>query len=129
MQYIQSSEILKHTQDHLRKLKLTEKSCTLLFFLNQNYSIVSTHTYLKNIGKPLLISEIFIPGFYVHASYVTLVKYSPNRKRIKPTKEEIEFYKKLKKTEKSFGIFLQDFLIISKNNYFSFYENRIISHV
>lgn len=129
MTCIQSFEIYNYTQNNLKKLSLTEKDCVLLFFLDTNYSIISTHTYFKNLKKPLSVSEVFIPGFYVHATYVFLVAYFPNRKNLLPKNEEAEFYSKLKKTEKSFGIVLQDFLIISKKSYFSFFKNKITSHV
>lgn len=129
MTCIQSSEIYNYTQNNLKKLSLTEKNCNLLFFLDKNYSIISTHTYFENLEKPLTITDVFIPGFYVHASYVILVAYFPNRKNLLPKNEETEFYSKLKKKEKSFGIVLQDFLIISKKSYFSFYKNKITSHV
>ncbi len=130
-------------KDVLEKLtheRKCEKNIAVIFFLNKHREIISTHRHIFFEKSQLKMSDIFIPAFYVSASFLILahIKNRENHKEnleqkeklqtnsLQPTQFEKELTNKVITAGNFLNIKLLDHLIVTKKTYYSFHESGII---
>ena len=104
----------RRAEEHVYMIALNTKSRPLGIFE------ISHGTVNLSICNP---REIFIKALLCGAAGIILVHNHPSGD-IKPSKEDMEVYKRIKEAGKIIGVELIDNIIVA-NGYFSFHENGI----
>lgn len=129
----------KDVLEKLTQERHCKKNITVIFFLNSKKEIISTHRHIFVEKTQLTMGDIFIPAFYISASFLILA-YIKNtgyltifdtekvrdQKSLQPTQHEIELTNKIITAGNFLNIKLLDHLIISKNTYYSFHESGLV---
>lgn len=123
-----NNKILK-PKDLLKKVskeKLKSKNTIVIFYLDINKNIISSHKkkYLEKFN--LNVSEVFIPAFYLGAKFIVIANVMPKNYKSKVSKYEKRIVSKIFKASCFLNVFLLDYLVVSKNKYYSFHESDII---
>lgn len=110
----------------LKKERNQVENSFVIFFLDSDKKILSTHrrTFLE---KPKIkISDIFIPAFYLEAQFLIIATVIPDRKKHLPNDFEIKQAQRIFSKGCFLNIQLLDYLIISTQGYYSFHEGGIM---
>ena len=123
-----NNKILKPTDllKNISKERLISKNTIVIFYLDINKNIISSHKkeYSQNIN--LKVSDVFIPAFYLGAKFIVIANVMPKNYKCKTNKYEKQTVKKIFKASCFLNVFLLDYLVVSKNKYYSFHESNII---
>lgn len=104
-----------------------KKEYTRVFYLNArdeeiNRDLLSIGTLNSSLVHP---REVFEPAIKDHAAKVVIVHNHPSGK-VSPSKDDIEITNRLVKSGNILDVKLEDHIIVSKNNFYSFKENKLI---
>ncbi len=122
-------------KDVLEKLsheKKCDKNIAIVFFLNDKKEVLSIHRKLFSKETKLTMSDIFIPAFYLSASFLIIVHVKNQnggeieKTILQPTDLEINLTHKIITAGDFLNIKLLDHLIVTKNIYYSFHESGIV---
>lgn len=120
-------------RDVLEKLsheRRCKRNISVIFFLSEKKEIISIHRYIFFEEPQLKMNDIFIPAFYVAASFLILAQVKNGNtnqtKSLQPTQFEIDLTDKIVTAGVFLNIKLLDHLIITKKAYYSFHESGII---
>lgn len=104
------------------------KNVVIIFFLNHKKEIISTNRHFISRKSQLTLGKIFIPAFYVSASFLIIIhiKNKPTTTTEQPTQHERKLTTKIAETGQFLNIQLLDHLLVTKKTYYSFHESGII---
>jgi len=116
-------DILEQVKD-IKNKKQEHFLCLSLDWANRliNKRIVTIWLLTKSLVHP---REVFVWAIEDRANSIIVVHNHPSW-IIKPSKEDIEITMRLQKTSEIIGIKLKDHIIITKNEYYSFLDNKLL---
>lgn len=98
----------------------------IIVILNNNNKVVSIQNFIRNNDLlKVKIVEIIKHLIKSSAKKFLLIHNHPN-KLIDPSLEDLNFIKLLKEEIKKFNLILVDSIIVSEDDYFSFYESNLL---
>ena len=108
------------------KEKLKTKNTVVIFYLDINKKIISSHKkeYLKKYD--LNVSDVFIPTFYLGAKFIVIANVMPKNYKCKVSECEKKTVNKIFKASCFLNIFLLDYLLVGASQYYSFHESKIL---
>lgn len=122
--FINSPEDVLKEVDHIRENKKENFICLYLDARNKLIykETVSIGTLNANLVHP---REVFEPAVRNLAAQIIVVHNHPSGDS-EPSEDDLEITKQLTKAGKILGIEVADHIIVTKNNYFSFKDGRLI---
>ena len=112
----------------LKNYAVSEKEHFLLVTLNGGHEIIQIHVITVGTLNRTLIHprEVFTAAMRDNAAAI-IVSHNHPSGNCEPSDEDIEVTETLEKVSVIMGIELLDHVIVSRGNYFSFLENRMIN--
>lgn len=117
----------KDIWEELRDYRDKKKEYFFVYYLDSrnteiNRELISVGTLNQNIAHP---REVFEPALRYLAAQIILVHNHPSGE-LEPSEEDLHLTKNLTKAGKFLGIEVIDHVIIAKDGYFSFAEEKLI---
>lgn len=121
-----AKSIYRHYGKHLKKAK---KEIVAIIMLNSR--LLPIHDAVVSIGSlttaPIHPREVFIPAIRASAAAIILIHNHPSGNP-HPSKKDIEITQTLDQAGLIIGITLLDHIIFGHTGYFSFVDERLLSH-
>ncbi len=117
-------KIFKHFKSELTGIN---QECFYCLYLNQQKMLIDKKLLFKGTLNKSLVHprEIFKEAYLASAAYIICIHNHPSGNVI-PSSEDINITNNLVEIGKIQGIPIIDHIIVSDNNYYSFYENELI---
>jgi DNA repair protein RadC len=108
------------------KYKFKDKNTAVVFYLDINKKIITSHQkdYLEKLD--LNVSDIFIPAFYLDAKFIIIANVMPQNYKCSVNKYQEKIVNKIIKASCFLNIVFLDYLVVSKKKYISFHESNVI---
>ena len=104
------------------------KNTLAIFFLDSDKNLISLQKQ-NLLQLTANMSDIFVPACYLDAKYIIIAMLVPKRRTQNPTAFEQRQVQKIYTASKFFNINLLDYLLISKNKYYSFHEAGVLQRL
>ena len=104
-----------------------KQECFYCIYLDSKKRLLSSKLLFKGTMTKSSVHprEIFKEAYKINASYIICVHNHPSGV-VSPSPKDIEFTNYLIKLGMLHGVLIYDHLIVSENNYYSFFENNLL---
>ena len=122
------SDALEPILKELETLKFQSVECVVCITLNGSHKVIGTHVVSQGLVNHALVHprEVFRPAIFDNATAIIIAHNHPSG-NLKPSTEDRDITKRIKKAGDIVGIEVLDHLIVSPSlkGYFSFLENHV----